>query len=528
MTRSKYGTIGLIALLAAAVGSGSLAGSQATIETKGDSWFSINTLLGEVERLTGKNATATQAAAEKLSEARSEYDMVFASEAEEHDPETAQLIADAFTEIEAAVESGTVLNVTLSKQVVDKLIYKIAFIKVQEELLEQKVEEASDWFTVFAKKFNYAQNPSNASRAMAELEADHSRASDLTPVILQDLRSTFLLKVKEEITEALEAQGKEPPDNVNAKKFAVEGIAYYRTIQPDVKQKLGEVQEAMLFGELQEFFESARAGNLAAMQEEASEINSLLLAYEGKETTGVGAEISGIIDLLQLVNVEYIDAVSNGQIINQEEYDESILFISRATEKFNAAKSELQGISAEETAEVEGDLATIAGLIERKGDAQEVSDTVQHAQAELRAILEASGGSDVRLDGWDYIDNIYELLDQSLAAYKAGSYDNARDLAREAYLENYEHIEDDIAEEDRELMEEIEIDMRVDLVQMIDDRRPASEIEEHITMIKANLESARQIVVPEFPFVIIAVATTMTVALALMRFKGTARSSMTR
>ncbi|HJS81511.1 MAG TPA: hypothetical protein VJ742_01615 [Nitrososphaera sp.] len=495
-------------------------GSEAPAETKGDSWSSINGLLGEVEKLTGKNATATQNATAKLSEAKSKYDMVFAHEAEEHDPETAQLIDDAFAEIQAGVESGTVLDVTLNKQVVDKLIYKIAFLKLEEELLEQEVEEAAEWFTVFTKKFNYAQNPSNASNAMAELEANHTKAEELTPVILQDLRSTFLLKVKEEITEALEAQGKQPPDNANAQKFAVEGIAYYRTIQPDVMQKLGEEDEAMLFGELEEFYESARAGDLAGMQEEADEINTLLLAYEGKETTGIGAEISGIIDLLQLVNIEYIDAVSDGEIINQEEYDETVLFITRATEKFDAVKAELLEISSEETEEVEQDLATIASLVEGMGATQEVSDTVQHAQSELRALLEASGSTDEGLDGWGYIDKIHELLDQSVAAYQQGSYDEARNLAREAYLDNYEFIEADIAEEDRELMEEIEIDMRVDLVQMIDDRKPAAEVEQHVTMIKTNLETARAIVTPEFPFVILAIAGIMAVMIAMMRFKG--------
>jgi hypothetical protein len=494
--------------------------SEEPEETKGDSWSLINSMLGEVESLTGKNATATQNATAKLSEAKTKYDAVFAHEAEEHDPETAQLIETAFSEIEEGVQAGTVLNVTLAKQVVDKLIYKVAFIKLQEELLEHKVEEASEWFTVFAKKFNYAQNPTNASRAMAELEDDHARADELTPVILEDLRSTFLLKVKEEITEALEAQGEQAPDNAIAQKFAVEGIAYYRTIQPDVMEKLGEEEEATLFHELEEFLASAQAGDLSSMQEEAEEINVLLLAYEGKETTGIGAQISEIIDLLQLVNVEYIDAVQDGQIINQEEYDESVLFITRATEKFEAIQTELAEIAAEETSEVEADLATIADLVDTMGATQEVSDTVQHAQSELRAILEASGDETEGLDGWGYIDRIKELLDESLAAYNAGSYDEARNLAREAYLDNYEFIESDIAQENRTLMEEIEIDMRVDLVQMIDERAPATEVEEHVNMIKTNLEVARAVVTPEFPFVIIAITATMAIVVAMVRFKG--------
>ena len=156
------------------------------------------------------------------------------------------------------------------------------------------------------------------------------------------------------------------------------------------------------------------------------------------------------------------------------------------------------------------------------GATQEVSDTVQHAQSELRALLEASGSTDDGLDGWGYIDKIHELLDQSVAAYQQGSYDEARNLAREAYLDNYEFIEADIAEEDRDLMEEIEIDMRVDLVQMIEDRKPAAEVEEHVTMIKTNLETARAIVIPEFPLVILAIAAVMAAMIAMMRFKGIA------
>ena len=123
------------------------------------------------------------------------------------------------------------------------------------------------------------------------------------------------------------------------------------------------------------------------------------------------------------------------------------------------------------------------------GATQEVSDTVQHAQSELRAILEASGHRR-RLRRLGLYRQNNELIDQSLACVPGkGSYDEARNLAREAYLDNYEFIEADIAEEDRELMEEIEIDMRVDLVKMIDDRTPASEVEEHVNMIKTNLET---------------------------------------
>jgi hypothetical protein len=490
-------------------------------EAKGDSWNSINTMLGEVEKLTGKNATATETALGKLEDAKAKYDEVFAQEAEELDSETAQTIESAYANIQAGVESGTVLEVTLNKQFADKLVYKIAFMKIEEELLEEEVEEAAEWFTVMTKKFKYDQTPSEASEAMAELEADHSKIGELSPVILEDLRATFLLKVKEEIVEALEAQGKQPPDNANSQKFATEGIAYYRTIQPDVREKLGADQEATLFHELEEFFDHTVEGDLASMNAEAEEINALLLAYEGKETTGIGAAISRMIDLLQLVTVEYSAAVSNGEIIDQEEYDETILFLSQATDTFNQNKAELTEIAAHETEEVEADLASLKTMVEGMEDPTEVADTVAHAQHELEEILGITGGTLEKKDGWYYIDTVKSLLDEAVAEYKAGNYEEARTLARtEAYLNNYEFIEPDIAEDDPELMVKIELAIREELVKMIDDRRPEAEIEAHVETIKTDLEVARAVVTPEFPVTAFAaIAIMMSVIVVVARAK---------
>lgn len=83
-------------------------------------------------------------------------------------------------------------------------------------------------------------------------------------------------------------------------------------------------------------------------------------------------------------------------------------------------------------------------------------------------------------DGQAYIDRIVELLDQAVAKYGAGNAQEAKALAIEAYLDNYEFIEADIEEDDPELMEKIELAIREELVKMIDDRRPAAEIEAHV------------------------------------------------
>ncbi|MCI0563718.1 MAG: hypothetical protein MN733_35030 [Nitrososphaera sp.] len=514
MNRYHLASISSMTILLASVVLTSIPFVHSQEQTKGDSWSSINAALGNIEKLTGKNDTATQSALDQLAAAKSQYDEVFRPAVADLDPPTEQLVESAFAELERAVEVGNILNVTLNKQVVDKTIYKIAFLNIEEELLEGEVDEAAEWFTVMTKKFNYAQNPSEASNAMSELQENQTRVAELTPVILEDLRALFLLKVKEEIAESLEAQGKQPSDNASAQKFAVEGIGYYRTIQPDVRKKLGVEQEATLFSELEEFLESAKAGNLADMNRESDEINALLLAYEGKEASGIAASINEIIDLLQLVNIEYIDSVRDGQVIDQEEYDEAIAFVTRAQEKFDTIQMGLIELGAEETQEVEEDLIKIATMVQNKDDPQNVSDAVQHAQSELQALLEASGGEAGRIGGWEYIDQIKVLLDEVVTKYNSGSYDEARTIAREAYLDNYEFIEDDIAQEDRNLMEKIEIDMRVELVEMIDERKPSAEIESHVEMIKTDLEVARAVVTPEFSLASVTLATVSATVIA--------------
>jgi hypothetical protein len=57
-------------------------------------------------------------------------------------------------------------------------------------------------------------------------------------------------------------------------------------------------------------------------------------------------------------------------------------------------------------------------------------------------------------------------------------------------LENYENVEAPIAEHDQELMEQTEVMLREELRQMITDRVPIEQIEQHVTMINANLDRA--------------------------------------
>lgn len=158
---------------------------------------------------------------------------------------------------------------------------------------------------------------------------------------------------------------------------------------------------------------------------------------EEPELSEIRANMEELADLLDLVNIEYIDAVSDGKVINQDLYDESVFYTTTASETFNDIKQSLLTIAAAQTLEVENDLKKMSTLVQNKADTPQVSDTLRHAKQKLQEIFVTSGGTIDPIDGWTYIDSINELLDRLIMNYSEGSYEEARSLAREAYLRQF-------------------------------------------------------------------------------------------
>jgi hypothetical protein len=222
-----------------------------------------------------------------------------------------------------------------------------------------------------------------------------------------------------------------------------------------------------------------------------------------------------IISLLETAEHEYEEAVSGGEIVEMVEYQDSTAFIARAEAIFDTIKAQVPEHEGEEIAEFFEDLNSLTAANASFEEVETVIGGIAHEFEEVYGLE-----SEKQVDGQKIIDNINKLLDESLAAYDAGNMQRAKALAVEAYLENYELIEGDIKEDDPELMEKIELDLREELVQMIDAQTPALEIEAHVNSIKSDLETARAIVVPEFPAVILAIAAVMAAVITIGRFKG--------
>jgi hypothetical protein len=201
--------------------------------------------------------------------------------------------------------------------------------------------------------------------------------------------------------------------------------------------------------------------------------------------------------LLDTAGHEYGEAVANGTIIEMIEYQDGQAFIHRAQSIFNSSANNIDQSMAQEVEEVNELFSNLNNAVNNRDDPANVETTINgiiHELAEITGLSESQltgeEAGEAEQDPITIINNIKSMLSELIAAYRSQDYQGAESIAIEAYLENYEHVEAPIAEQDQQLMEQTEVMLREELRQMITDRVPIEQIEQHIAMINANLDRA--------------------------------------
>ncbi len=294
----------------------------------------------------------------------------------------------------------------------------------------------------------------------------------------------------------------------------------FSLIQGEIKEH-DEALATKLEAELTDIVSNINTMSVADVQTKIKEINASLdkaveSVVSSSERSDPAFTARVIIGLLDTAHHEYEEGVVDGKVAEQVEYQDSLAFIHRAEVLFNSIKAETPEHEAEELEEF---FAEINMTTSKLGSHEQLVLSVESVEHELQEAFKL-GSETSKLGGWEYIERINLLLGESVEKYEQGEFDEARALAREAYLDNYEFIESDIKADNPELMEKIEVDMREKLVKMIDDRKPISEIEAHVDMIKADLQTAKAVVTPEFPAVLAVIAAVMAGAVAMARMRG--------
>lgn len=234
-------------------------------------------------------------------------------------------------------------------------------------------------------------------------------------------------------------------------------------------------------------------------------------------TTVVGDDLSGDISfqldliksLIHTAEVEYEEAVSNGEIHEMAEYQDGSAFVWKSEQIFDSIKTDLPEQKSEEIEEFYEDLWM---AIEQKAEPTNVEVYINGI---IHEIDEIQGESGSEVDLLVYVENIESLLTSVKTEYQNGNTDTALSLATKAYLDNFEFLEGPLEESgNEELVHEIEIMMREDLRGMIKNKAPSNEINQHVDSILEKMESVK-VAVPEFgSIVFIALALAVIVVVA--------------
>jgi hypothetical protein len=91
----------------------------------------------------------------------------------------------------------------------------------------------------------------------------------------------------------------------------------------------------------------------------------------------------------------------------------------------------------------------------------------------------------------DFLQNARNLLNQTSVEYKNSNFTGAEELANTAYLDNFEHVEDELEEKgSHSFMEDLEHMMREELRGLIQDKVDQTDLDMHINATDAKLVEA--------------------------------------
>jgi high-affinity iron transporter len=107
--------------------------------------------------------------------------------------------------------------------------------------------------------------------------------------------------------------------------------------------------------------------------------------------------------------------------------------------------------------------------------------------------LTLSSGSESASEQSKYFSTTRDLLNSTVLSVNDGDYKAAEATAIKAYLDNFEYLEAPIEKHDPDLMQDIEIEMREELRQMIIGERSPQEINGFVTAILGKLDQAENL-----------------------------------
>lgn len=203
--------------------------------------------------------------------------------------------------------------------------------------------------------------------------------------------------------------------------------------------------------------------------------------------------------LVETSEHEYEEAVTDGEIVEIVEYQDASAFVAQANQIFDTIKSNTPERPTEEIKEFFSQLSGSIKNLDTHSQVEVYVDGINHE------IDEITGNSNEDNELTHYVENIRSLLSQTKTEYTNGNNDLALSLSTKAYLDNFEYLEAPLVDAgEKELMEEIETMMRIELRDLIKNNASQEEVNNLVDTILIKMDTVA-VIVPEFGTVVLIV-----------------------
>jgi molybdopterin converting factor small subunit len=276
----------------------------------------------------------------------------------------------------------------------------------------------------------------------------------------------------------------------------------YSSIEPQISNANATLNETLATN-LNQLSEMVNTSSIDKFDTQSQKINGLLNQTVQQaipsETANNNIFKLGIVsNLLSIAGVEYGEAVENGSIKEIVEYQDGQAFISKAQDVFGQASSIIPQEMDPEIEETKQLFSDLNNTIQNKSSPEIVDRSIGAIIREISEITgiseESLGGQAAGTESGETISEIRNLLKQTVEAYQQQNYAEAEAYATTAYLEHFEFIEVPLAEKDEVLMENTEGMLREQLRQLIQNKVPIEELQQHIDKININLDKAEKLI----------------------------------
>ena len=226
--------------------------------------------------------------------------------------------------------------------------------------------------------------------------------------------------------------------------------------------------------------------------------NAIIKVIPENEIADIKFNMSILINLLKTAESEYDIGIENGTITNIAEYQDALGFVSSANELFNQTINNVNQTMANNFTDIKNSLEQLNTSMSNKEDAKQVSTIINNMANTIPNILNVQAKDlailvSTDIEFTEVINNIRNLLDQSIEKIKNGNYQNAETLVIEAYLDNFEFLEPEIAKHDESLMKDTEVLLREQLRNLIQGKANTEDIQKMVNNINTKLNGIEKI-----------------------------------